>query len=329
MPKVLIGSEPIRHQPGRFRDLLVKAGFEVVDPSSDGKMTEEGLLTALPACDAIIAGGETISAAVIAASPKLRAIARTGVGYDAVDLEAAKAGKVVVTITPGANQDAVAEQAFALLLALTKDLLAHDRAIRAGAWTRSPLPRAIRGRTLGIVGLGRIGRAVATRALAFGMPVLAYEPVGDHSAFCSKRGIEQVEFGDLLARSDVVSLHLPLVEETRKLFDASVFGRMKPGSILINTSRGGLVSEPDLVAALRSGHLAGAGLDVFDREPPPADHDLWSLPNVVLTPHMAGVDEVAMADMAEMAARCLVELHRGEWPTECVVNPEVATGWAW
>ena len=329
MPKVLIGSEPIRHQPGRFRDLLVKAGFEVVDPPSAGKMTEEGLLAALPACDAIIAGGETISAAVIAASSKLRAIARTGVGYDAVDLEAAKAGKVAVTITPGANQDAVAEQAFALLLALAKDLLAHDRAIRAGAWSRAPLPRAIRGRTLGIVGLGRIGRAVATRALAFGMSVLAHEPVGDHSAFCSKHGIEQVDFDDLLARSDVVSLHLPLVEATRRLFDASAFERMKPGSILINTSRGGLISEPDLVAALRSGHLAGAGLDVFDREPPPADHDLWSLPNVVLTPHMAGVDEVAMADMAEMAAQCLVDLHEGQWPVECMVNPEVGPGWTW
>ena len=234
-----------------------------------------------------------------------------------------------MTITPGANQDAVAEHTFALLLALTKDVLMHDRAIRAGKWVRTTLPRPIRGRTMGILGLGRIGRAVATRAVAFGMTVIAHEPVGDHEAFTSKHGIERVEFDDLLARSDVVSLHLPLVEATKGLFDRSALARMKPGSILLNTARGGLIVESDLVEALRSGHLAGAGLDVFDREPPPAEHDLWSLPNVVLSPHMAGIDERSMADMAELAARCVIDLHQGRWPAECVVNPEVALGWAW
>ena len=329
MPTVLIGAEPIRHQAGPFRTLLEAAGFEVVAPASSARITEAELLDWLPRCDAIIAGGESISSAMIAASPKLRAIARTGVGYDSVDVAAASARKIAVTITPGANQEAVAEQTFALLFGLVKDLAQHDRAIRSGSWGRSPLPRPIRGRTIGLVGLGRIGRAVATRAIAFGMKVVAHEPVGDHCEFTARYGIRPVEFDELLAISDVVSLHLPLVEATRGLMDRSSFARMKPGSLFLNTARGGLVVEADLVEALRSGHLAGAGLDVFDPEPPPADNPLWSIPNLVLTPHMAGVDELGMSEMAEMAARCLVDLHQGRWPAECVVNPEVAPGWTW
>jgi phosphoglycerate dehydrogenase-like enzyme len=250
------------------------------------------------------------------------------VGYDAVDVAAASARKIAVTITPGTNQEAVAEQAFALLLALSKDVLAHDRTIRQGSWVRSPLPRPIRGLTMGIVGLGRIGQAVATRAIAFGMRVIAYEPA-ENREFNERHGITPVGFETLLAESDVVSLHLPLIEGTRGLFDRSTFARMRPGALLINTSRGGLIVEADLVEALRSGQLGGAGLDVFHREPPEADNPLWALPNVVLTPHMAGVDTKSMADMAEMAARNLVDLHQGRWPGHAVVNPEIAPGWKW
>ncbi len=328
MPTVLIGAEPIRDQPGPFRTVLEAAGFRVVDPPTRERLTEANLLEWLPQCDSIIAGGESISARVIEAAPGLRAIARTGVGYDAVDVPAASARKIAVSITPGTNQESVAEQTFALLLALTKDVLAHDRTIRQGSWVRSPLPRPLRGLTMGIVGLGRIGQAVATRAVAFGMKVIAFEPTVNRE-FNERYGVRPVGFAELLAEADVVSLHLPLVEGTRGLFDRSTFARMKPGALLLNTSRGGLIVEPDLVEALRSGQLGGAGLDVFHREPPEADNPLWALPNVVLTPHMAGVDTRSMADMAEMAARTLVELHEGRWPGHCVVNPEVAPGWKW
>lgn len=328
MPTVLIGSEPLRRQAGPFRTLLQGSGFHVVDPDSNGKLSEADLLEIVPRCDSIIAGGETYSAAIMDASPGLRAIARTGVGYDAVDLAAASARRIAVTITPGANQEAVAEHAFALLLALTKDVTAHDRAIRSGSWARSPLPRPVRGMTMGIVGLGRIGRAVATRAVAFGMRVVAFEPTEDRD-FDRRFEVARMSIDEVLASSDVVSLHLPLVEATRGLMDRSAFARMKPGALLINTARGGLVVEDDLVEALRSGHLGGAGLDVFDREPPDAGHPLGTLPNVVLTPHMAGVDTLAMSDMADMAARCLVDLHRGRWPADCAVNPEIETGWKW
>ena len=196
MPTVLIGSEPIRHNPGPFRTWLESNGFRVIDPPVPSKLSEADLLQYLPECDAVIAGGETYSAKVLEASPKLRGIARTGVGYDAVDLAAATRQNIAVTITPGANQESVAEQVFALLLALTKDVLQHDRAIRSGVWVRTLLPRAIRGRTIGIIGLGRIGRAVATRAIAFGMKVVAFDPVGDHEAFNARHGVERVEFDE-------------------------------------------------------------------------------------------------------------------------------------
>ncbi|WP_435007223.1 phosphoglycerate dehydrogenase [Tundrisphaera lichenicola] len=326
MPTVLIGSEPIRHQIGPFRALLEGAGFSVLDPDTDAKLTSADLLRWLPASDAIIAGGETISAEAISASPRLRVIARTGVGYDAVDVSAASARGIAVTITPGANHEAVAEQVFALLLALVKDVVPHDRAIRTGNWIRSPLPRPLRGRTLGLVGLGRIGRAVASRAAAFGMRIVAAELIED-AEFDRLHAITRVGLDELFARSDFVSLHLPLVESTRGLINRASMARMKPGAVLINTSRGGLIVEDDLVEVLRSGHLAGAGLDVFDQEPPPVDHPLRSLPNVVASPHMAGIDTQSMSDMAEMAARCIVDLFEGRWPSECVVNPLVGPAW--
>ncbi len=324
MPSVLIGSEPIRSKPGVFRTLLESEGFTVVDPPFDGMLRESNLLEWLPGCEAIIAGGERITAAIMEHAPKLRVIARTGVGYDAVDVAAATSRKIAVTITPGANHESVAEQTFALLLALTKDIVAHDRNIHAGQWIRTPLPRPLRGSTLGLVGLGRIGRAVAVRAQAFGMKVVACDPF-----FMSEPGIEIVSFVELLASADFVSLHLPLTPETRGLFDRSVFDKMKTGALLINTARGGLIVESDLIKALESGRLAGAGLDVFQTEPPAADNPLWSAPNLVLTPHMAGLDTLAMSEMARMAAQCIVDLHHGIWPTESIINAEIAPGWKW
>jgi phosphoglycerate dehydrogenase-like enzyme len=166
------------------------------------------------------------------------------------------------------------------------------------------------------------------RARAFGMRVLAHDELLD-PAFDAQHGIERRPFEALLAESDVVSLHLPLTDATRNLIDARRIALMKPGAILINTSRGGLVDEQALYRALTSGHLAGAGLDVFQVEPTAADHPLIALPNVVSSPHIAGVDERSMADMAEMAARCIVDLHEGRWPGQCVVNPELGPNWSW
>ena len=327
MPKVLIGSGPIRNAPGPFRDLLVASGFTPVDWPGSLPISGDEYRRLLPDIDAVIAGGEPLTGEMMAIAPKLRAIARTGVGYDAVDLKAASARQIAVCITPGTNQESVAEHAFGLLLGLTRKIAENDRVIRAGGWDRS-LVQPLRGKTIGLVGLGRIGQAIVPRAVAFGMKVLAYEPAPSPE-FDAKWGIERTTMPRLLAESNVVSLHLPLMPSTRGLFHREVFAMMKPGAILLNTARGGLVVEDDLYDALVSGHLGGAGLDVFDPEPPSPANPLLQLPNVISSPHLGGIDAKAMEDMATLAAQCVIDLHQGRWPGECVVNPEIRDGWRW
>lgn len=328
MPTVLIAPGPLRGQPGPFRELLATAGFECLpDFPGDHTLTEAELREALPHASAMIAGGERIHQELLDLAPSLRAIARTGVGYDAVDIAACTARRIPVIITPGTNHESVAEQAFGLLLALTRNVVNNDRQIKEGGWNRT-LVRPIRGRTLGLVGLGRIGRAVAIRAIAFDMRVIAFDPAED-TGFDAKHGITRVDFEALLGQSDVVSLHLPLSPATSGLIRAETIAQMKPGVILINTSRGGLVNETDLYEAILSGRVAGAGLDVLDSEPPEPSNPLLTLPNVVVSPHVGGIDTKSMADMADLAAGCVVALKEGRWPEGCVVNEELREGWAW
>lgn len=327
MPNVLIGPSHLRHAPGPFREILEAAGFAVIDPTGAPALNEEELLRYLPETDALLAGGEVMSPAMIAHAGRLRVIARVGVGYDLVDIPASTAHKVAVTITPGANQESVAEQTFALLLCVARNMAINDRIIKEGGWDRT-LPRPLRGATMGLLGLGRIGRAVATRALAFGMNVVAFDTV-PASEFEAKHNIKRLGLKELLAASDVVSVHLPLTPETRGLFRRETFAIMRPGAILLNTARGGLVVERDLYDALVSGHLGGAGLDVLNNEPPEVGNPLLTLPSVVLSPHLGGIDTKGLADMATLAARCIVDLHAGRWPEGCVVNDELKAGWRW
>jgi phosphoglycerate dehydrogenase-like enzyme len=323
MPNILIMPTPLRHRPGRYRALLNEAGFTPIDPPGTGKLSAEDLRASLPESDALLAWGGPVTAEMIARAPRLRAIARAGAGHDAVDLAAATARRIAVSTTPGANAESVAEQVFALLLALSRDVLGNDRSVRAGGWDRKAV-RPLRGTTIGLVGLGRCGRAVARRALAFGMRVLAFSRDVGTDPDVAPRPLD-----DLLAESDVISLHLPLTPETRGLFDRRAFARMRPGSLFINTARGGLVVEEDLIESLASGHLGGAGLDVLGAEPPRPDNPLLSMPNVVLSPHIAGSDTTSLDDMAEQAARCVIELSRGGWPEGSILNEELRPGWRW
>ncbi|HEV3165335.1 MAG TPA: phosphoglycerate dehydrogenase [Isosphaeraceae bacterium] len=327
MPTVLIGPAPLRNRPGHFREILERAGFTTLDVEGNNTLTPDQLNPALPKIDAMVAGGELLSAEALDLAPRLRAIARTGVGYDTIDMAAATARKMVVTITPGTNHDSVAEQTFSLLLAITRNVVNNDRVIRAGGYDRS-LVLPLRGKTMGLVGMGRIGRAVATRAIAFGMRVIAHDTVAD-ATFDAQHGIRRVSLDDLIAQADVISLHVPLTDSTRGMINRDSLARMRQGAILLNTARGGLIVESDLAEALSSGHLAGAGLDVQQQEPPRADNPLLRLQNVVLSPHIGGIDAQAMADMAEMAAECIVALYQGRWPADCVVNKELAGGWTW
>jgi phosphoglycerate dehydrogenase-like enzyme len=327
MPKVLIAPQTLANVGGPFENLLRDTGFELAFPPSAVQLSEDELLHEVRGACATIAGSEPYTRRVIAASPALRVIARAGVGYDAVDLAAATDHGVAVCIAPGTNQDAVAEHTFTLILALAKHLIPQHEGTRTGRWPRGTnLP--LRGRTLGIAGLGRIGKAVALRGEAFGMPLLAYEPFPDQ-AFVAEHRITLMPFDRLLAESDVLTLHVPLTPGSRDLINRRTLGRMKPTAYLINTARGGLVCEADLLEALKAGRLAGAGLDVFEQEPPAADNPLFALDNVVLTPHAAGVDFQSRDDMALSAARAIVALSRGEWPAEQVVNPEVRAKFRW
>ncbi|HZT79299.1 MAG TPA: phosphoglycerate dehydrogenase [Gemmataceae bacterium] len=326
MPKVLIAPMTLAGIGGPYLDLLRQAGFEPIYPPRAGQLTEAELLQLLPGVSATIAGSEPYTRRVIESNPALRVIARAGVGFDAVDLKAATDHGIAVTTTPGTNHGSVAEHTFGLMLALARRIASDHCAVKAGGWPRQPtLP--LRGRTLGIAGLGRIGKAVATRALAFEMRVLAYEPFPDRD-FVRQHGIELVPLDRLLAESDYVSLHVPLTPESRHLINKRTLALMRPTAFLINTARGGLVCEADLLEALRAGRLAGAGLDVLEKEPPEGVNPLTQLDNVVVTPHSAGVDLQSRDDMALSSARSIVRLSRGEWP-EAEVVKEVRAKFRW
>jgi phosphoglycerate dehydrogenase-like enzyme len=326
MRKVLIAPAPLATVEGPYRAELREAGFELILPERPKQLTEPELLAILPGVEASLAGSEPYTARVFAANPQLRVVARAGVGYDAVDCAAATANGVAVTIAPDTNQEAVAEHTFALILGLTKNLVSQHHGTKSGGWPRGAnLP--VRGQTLGLAGLGRIGKAVALRGKAFGMRLLAYEPYPDQ-AFVAANSIALVPLERLLAESDFLSLHLPLTPESRYLINRQTLALMKRTAFLINTARGGLVNEADLLEALRAGRIAGAGLDVFEEEPP-GQSPLFELDNVLVTPHAAGVDLRSRDEMALSAARAIVSLSRGEWPSEKVVNSEVRARFRW
>jgi phosphoglycerate dehydrogenase-like enzyme len=327
MPKVLLATTTLADLQGPFLDHLRRAGLEPVYPRQRKVLTEDELLAELDGVAASLAGFERYTRRVIEGSPTLRVIARIGVGYDAVDVAAATERGVAVTITPGGNHEAVAEHTFALMLAVGRSILPQHEAIRAGGWRRD-LGVPLRGRTLGLVGLGRIGREVAIRAAAFRMRIVACEPSPDIE-FNERHGITLTSLDQLLAESDFVSLHLPLSPESRHLIDARALRLMKPTAFLINTARGGVVSEPDLYEALRAGTIAGAGLDAYAEEPPPPGYPLAQLENVICTGHTAGVDVQSRDDMALLAAQAVVALSKGEWPERQVVNPDCRSRFRW
>ncbi len=327
MSKVLITAEAVRKHPGPHLSVLEGGGLAYDYPARNVLLTEEETLAAVQGCIASLAGSEPYTDRVLAGLPDLRVISRNGVGYDRIDVEAATRRGVAVTITPEGNHQAVAEHAMALLLAVSRSIVTYAVATRAGQWRRSSMHLPLRGKTLGIIGLGRIGRSVAQRAAAFGMRLLACEkyPQAD---FVAQYNVDVVELDQLLAESDYVTLHTPMGPDTRELINARTLAIMKPGSVLINSARGGLVNEDDLLAALRSGHLAGAGLDVLASEPPPADHPLLQLDNVVVTPHIASFDTQGVEDMSVGAARNIVDILQGRWPTGgALVNPDVKATW--
>ncbi len=262
------------------------------------------------------------TADLIARCPKLLCVSASGAGYDTVDVDACTKAGIIVVNQAGQNAGAVAEHTLGLMLSLSKRIGECDRRMRReiGFAREEVMGRDISGRVLGVVGIGHIGTRVTALAKAFGMEVLAYDPyvAADEIA---RRGARPVSFADLLAQSDFVSIHCPRNAETIGMIGADAFARMKPGASLVTTARGGIVDEAALYAALASGRLAGAGVDVWDREPPPLDHPLLALDNVVATYHTAGVTVEARRNMAAQAAEQIVGVLQGGRPPR-LVNPQ-------
>jgi D-3-phosphoglycerate dehydrogenase len=305
-----------QNDPGLRTELEAAVG-EVVYSPAPRPLTSDELRQLLSGCHGFIAGLDTIDRAALAAADSLRVIARYGVGVDRVDLDAARERGIVVTNTPGANASAVAELTIGLMLALARSLVPTSLATQAGQWPRSA-GLSVAGKTVGLLGLGAIGRQVARRLQAFDCRILAYDPV-PASDFAATHGVTLAPVDEVAAQADYLSLHIPVTPETRGMVNAAFLARMKPGAFLINTARGELVNETALLQALQSGHLHGAALDALTSEPPPADHPLLVLPQVIVTPHMGANTDGATNTMGRMAlADCLAVL-RGEEPAHRVV----------
>ncbi len=283
----------------------------------DGYPDEAMMTAACHDADAILARLGIVTARVIAEAPRLRIVARHGAGSDGVDLPAATARGIIVTTTGSANAAAVAEYTFALLLGLFRHVPMADASMRTGGWRRSPLVgRALEGSTLGIVGYGGVGQRVARIAAGFGMEVLAAQ-----SDRIDPVPVPTLPLPELLARADIVSLHLRLTDETAGIIDARAIAAMKPGAVLVNTARGELVDEAALIAALQTGHLGGAALDTFAAEPLSAASALRQMPNVVLSPHVAGQTKDAVLRVGLAAVQAILDEFDGRRPA-FVVNPE-------
>ena len=315
MFRIVVTSYTTLQTDGPHRAAYAEAGCELVPGPFIRWSTEEELLESVTDCDAVLCTTDQFTERVFAAAPRLKIVSRFGVGYDTIDVEAATKHGVWVTITPGINHLAVADHTLALLLAVARQVVPLVNMVEAGGWDRPPGVE-LDGKTLGIIGFGSIGRQVARRAAGFGMRIIAHDIMEDAAA-AAALGVTYASLDDLLAQSDFITLNLALTASARGLINAERIAKMKRGVYLINTSRGGAIDEPALAEALRSGHVAGAGLDVLDMEPP-TDRTLIEMPQVIVTPHVAGSVHEANVRACAMNAEDVLAVMRGERPAHAV-----------
>jgi D-3-phosphoglycerate dehydrogenase len=314
---IVVVTEPI-HQAGI--ELLEGEGVEVVSlpPGSD----ESSLREVAPGADALITrGGIKVTKEMMVASPRLRAIGVHGIGCDHVDLEAAKELKRLVFNTPAALTETVAEMAIGMMLALTRRVVSADKAVRAGQWTRKYgdlRGTELMGKTVGIIGLGRIGAAVARRLNPFEVELI-YHDIRRNQELEEELGMEKTELDTLFRKADVITLHVPYMPETHHLISEREIGLMREGVYIVNTARGRVIDQDALTEALRGGKVAGAALDVFEVEPLDPEDPLASMDNVILTPHLGASSNEAMRRMAVQVAEGALKVLRGEAPDHPVV----------
>lgn len=312
MTRVLLTTTSFQDTPGIHHDMLAAAGFEIV--RERGPLSEARMLELAGQFDAYLCGDDAMTRAVMEKSlPRLKVISKYGIGLDKIDLKAAGDLKLPVLFTPGVNHTTVAEHTFALLLASVRNLVTEANYVAKGQWKRIT-GNEICGKTLAIVGFGRIGKEVAVRANAFGLKVIGYGNYWDED-FARWYNISRVEnFDDVLRQADFVSLHTKLTPQTKHLINAKNIKLMKKGAVIVNCARGEIVELSALVEALKSNHLLAYAADVLDQEPPPADHPLLGLPNVILTPHIGSRTHESVQRQASCAVENLTRFLAGKEP---------------
>lgn len=310
--KLLVTPTSYGKNDSRLKSELESQVGEVIYNPTGKPLSSPELARLLPGMDGYIAGLDLIDRSALATADRLRVIARYGVGVDNVDQDAAKEKGIIVTNTPGANSVSVAELTIGLMLTLARQMQEAVSATRQGKFPRLS-GISLEGKTMGILGLGAIGKQVARRLAGFDCNLLAYDPYPD-TTFAEKHNVRFVALDVLLAKADFISLHLPLLPETRGMVDEAFLGKVKKGAYLINTARSELIDEDALLSALQSGQLRGAALDAFAKEPPDPSHPLLALPQVIATPHMGAQTDGATNAMGWMALHDCLAVLRGEQP---------------
>lgn len=308
--KILV--TPTSLQPGKPSQALSRLeefADELVFNPTGRPLTEDEIIPLLEGCDGYVAGLDFITEKVLKSAKDLKIVSRYGAGYDRVDIKAAKEAGILVTNTPGVNAEAVGELAIALLLSVARRVPYLNASTREGGWVRST-GMELKGKTIGIMGLGAIGKVVARCAKGFDMKVIAYDPY-INAAYCEANDIDNCTFDEVLERADAISLHLPLLESTKHLIGKAAMEKMKPGCILLNTSRGGIIDEDAAYEALQSGKLGGMGLDAFEQEPP-KDSPLFAFDNVVATPHTGAHTKEATQNMADTSVDNIIAILSGK-----------------
>ena len=314
--RILLTTTSYQDTPGPHHDTLAAAGFEVVRARGPLKEAEVlKLIEDYDGFDGLLNGDDHLTAKVIdaalAAPTKLRVIAKYGIGLDSIDVEHATSKKLPVLFTPGVNHTTVAEHAFGLMIALVKHFWPHLRSTKKGDWKRIT-GHELYGKTIAVLGVGRIGKEVIKRALAFDMKPIGYDVYWDND-FAAQNGVTRCgKCEEALQQADVISLHLPLTDDTRHLIRKETLAMMKDGAIVINTARGGLVSEADVAAACRSGKLGGYATDVLDAEPQPTDHPFREIDNIIVTPHVGSRTFESVERQAMRATLNLVNFLKGD-----------------
>lgn len=299
-------------------DTIAESGLDILRNAGDLELDYrpglkgDALLAAVAESDALITrSGTAVTPELVAAGNRLRILGRAGVGLDNVDVDACTARGILVINAPTANIISATEHTMAMLLSLCRNIPAAHESVRSGEWSRSQfMGTELNGKTLGVIGLGRIGSRVTTRARAFGMHVIAFDPFIADTAF-EKSGAEKVSLDRLLSVADVITVHTPMTDETRRMIGPAEISKMKPGVIVLNIARGGIYDEVALASALESGAIAGAAIDVYEEEPPSKDHPLLHAKNVILSPHIGANTFEAQDRVAVQTAEMVVEALRG------------------